>query len=75
MTSKEEAIALVTKFENIQYLKHYEGMDTELARQCAIIEINGRMDEIRLVMQYFNCFELGNRYKFLIEIKEELKNL
>jgi hypothetical protein len=34
---KEKAKELVDRFRNVDYLKDYEGMDEELAKQCASI--------------------------------------
>jgi cell fate (sporulation/competence/biofilm development) regulator YmcA (YheA/YmcA/DUF963 family) len=40
MESKEKAKELVDRFRNVDYLKDYEGMDEELAQQCAIIAVD-----------------------------------
>lgn len=74
MEAKEKALELYNEFYKV-IPSDEMGLSDESARQCAIIEINGRIEEIKLVMKYFNCFELGNRFKFLIEIKQELINL
>jgi hypothetical protein len=40
MTPQQKANELVGNFCNVEFLQDYEGMDYELAKECAIIAVN-----------------------------------
>ncbi len=40
MTHKDKAAELLMKFQNIESLKDFGGMDFEIAKQCAIISVD-----------------------------------
>jgi hypothetical protein len=71
---KEKAKELVDRFRNVDYLKDYEGMDEELAKQCALI----------LVDEIINCdnnfirilkHEATSGKVYWQQVKQEIENL
>ena len=54
MTPKDTAKQLVEKFINIDYLKHFEGMDYRLAKECALISLEEIRNTTLSLMKYFN---------------------
>jgi hypothetical protein len=59
MTPQEKAKELVGNFCNVEFLKDYEGMDYELAKECALIAVDEilnsrpRITESQLEYQYY----------------------
>jgi hypothetical protein len=69
MTYEEKARLLaretLNKFINIGYLKDFGGMDLDLAKECALLEIDGRIEEVE---------HWKPRVIFLQEVKQEIFN-
>jgi len=57
---------IVNKFIKTEYLKDFGGMDLELAKECALLEIDGRIQEVQ---------HWQPRVIFLQEVKKEINNL
>lgn len=76
LTSKQLAQQIVTNYEYIQRLGDFDGMDLDLAKECAILEIEGRIEELKANIGYFkNDFYCLSRMVFLEEVKQEINNL
>lgn len=70
MTPKEKAEELVTKFIQVEYLKDYEGMNTVLAKQCALIAVD---DILNWVIVGTYDYESLNEY--WQEVKQEIESI
>jgi hypothetical protein len=70
MTPKEKAKELVGNFCNVEFLKDYEGMDYELAKECAIIAV----DEILKAVESDWSF-MEKRKEYWKQVKKEIENL
>jgi cell fate (sporulation/competence/biofilm development) regulator YmcA (YheA/YmcA/DUF963 family) len=70
MESKEKAKELVDRFRNVDYLKDYEGMDEELAQQCAIIAV----DEIINSRPAITDSQIDYQ-EYWQQVKQEIENL
>ena len=70
MNPKEKAAELLMKFQNVEALKDYGGMDFEIARQCALIAveecINSLHDQDEFDMELI---------EYWIKVGSELENL
>ena len=73
MTPKETAKELVEKFINIDYLKHFEGMDYRLAKECALISLEEIKNTTLSLMKYFNE-DRGEFEAIELDYLEEVKN-
>lgn len=69
-TPKEKAISLVQKYRQIELLKDFDGMDEELAIECAKIVAN---EVIKSVPMYVG--NLNPQWKFWDDVKNELEKL
>ena len=56
----------LNKYTKMEYLKDFGGMDLKLAKECALLEIDGRINEV----EYWKP-----RVIFLQEVKEEIEKL
>lgn len=67
MTPKEKAKEIYDKFVNVNCLQDFEGMDYELAKECALIAV----EEVFLAIgdDYFK------KYEFYLEVKRQLEKL
>jgi hypothetical protein len=70
MTPQEKAKQLVGNFCNVEFLKDYEGMDYELAKECALIAV----DEILSSRPYITESQLDYQY-YWEQVKIEIKKL
>ncbi|MFY8160481.1 MAG: hypothetical protein ACOVNU_04065 [Candidatus Kapaibacteriota bacterium] len=78
LTAKEEAKAIVQKYENIVLLKDFGGMDLELAKECAIMEFNGRIEELQELQEasmFCSWRAYADRLLYLNVIIQEIKKL
>jgi hypothetical protein len=64
MTPKEIAKKLIDRFINIEYLRNFEGMDKELAKQCALIlcdeliyntDVYSGWEEVKSEVEKYDC--------------------
>jgi hypothetical protein len=63
---KAEAFRIIEKYEKMPYLKDWEGMYYPLAKECALLEIDGRIEEVE---------HWQPRVIFLQEVKQEIFNI
>jgi hypothetical protein len=73
MTPKEKAMELVNKFWHVEPLESQDGMEIQMAIECALIAIDEILD---LNLGLSNCDE-GNWAidKFYLEVKQEIEKL
>jgi hypothetical protein len=69
MTPKQEALELIQKYLNVDFLKDFEGMNLELAKECSIIAI----DEIDNIYQKLTPKDNPYFYLFQLEYWQEVK--
>ena len=73
MTPKEKAGEILMKFQNIESLKDYGGMDFEIAKQCAIITVGEIMNMPELVdVDAYIEYQITNYWQ---QVKDELNQL
>lgn len=70
MNEQEKARGLVGHFEQIEMLKDYEGMGFELAKQCALICVDKKLEEVPMYKGGLNP-----RYTYLQNVKSEIEKL
>jgi hypothetical protein len=70
MTPQEKAKELVGNFCNVEFLKDYEGMDYELAKECALITV----DEILKAVESDWSF-MEKRKEYWEQVKIEIEKL
>ena len=78
LTAKDEAQKIVSKYEKIQMLKDFGGMDKELAKECGILETEARINELKLkenVEIYRSKFHHLDRIIYLDIVKNFIKKL
>ena len=83
MTPKEKAKELVEKFQNVELLKDFEGMDFKLAKECAEIAIKNEYLSLGELVTILKPSFSEKRYLELIdnliyqqkEIIAEIQNL
>ena len=69
MTPKQEALRLIKKYLNVDFLKDFEGMNLKLAKECAIISV----DEIDNIYQKLTPKDNPYFYLFQLEYWQEVK--
>ncbi|MDV3508975.1 hypothetical protein CMU89_17015 [Elizabethkingia anophelis] len=76
MEAKEKAEELVNKFENVEYLQDFSGMNERLAVDCAIISAD---ESLKAVEKYGRDNDelqnMENEFRFWDEVKSELEKM
>ena len=77
MEAKEKAKEIVESYCNMDILKDYDGMDISIAKQCALIHVNGIIEELKEEIWFSYCEDnnLPERTKFWKEVLKEINNL
>jgi hypothetical protein len=57
MTEKEKALGLIAKYQGLEMLKDFGGMDFEIARGCAIIGLDEMLDHIEVPSHIYQWFK------------------
>jgi hypothetical protein len=70
MTPQEKAKELVGNFCNVEFLKDFEGMDYELAKECALISVHEILNSRSSITD--SQIEYQHYWK---QVKEEIQNL
>ena len=69
---KKEAIEIFNEFINVEYLQDWDGMDDELAKECATIAVNRIIKSIQKLPITDKHIEYIKHY---IEVNEEIQKL
>ena len=71
-TMKEKALEIVNQFANIKSLKDYEGMDYELAKECALITIDRNIEIFTELVNRMDDFSNESRQVIWQLIEDEV---
>jgi hypothetical protein len=69
---KKEAIEIFNEFSNVEYLEDWDGMDDELAKECATIAVNRIIKSIQKLPITDKQIEYIKHY---IQVNEEIQKL
>lgn len=78
LTAKDEAEKIVNKYKHIQRLRKYGGMHLELAKDCGILEVNARINELKLKINleiYRSKYHHLDRIIYLDNVKNFIEKL
>lgn len=73
MEAKQQAAELLMKYQNIESLKDYGGMDFEIAKQCALISVENILNMQELVE--VDAYIENKITEYYNQVKSELNKL
>jgi hypothetical protein len=73
MEAKQQAAELLMKYQNIESLKDYGGMDFEIAKQCALISVENILNMPELVE--VDAYIENKITEYYNQVKSELNKL
>ena len=71
MTPKEKAMELVNKFWHVEPLESQDGMEIQMAIECALIAID---ELINNSIEWLGCKYQDEEIKYWQEVKQEIEN-
>lgn len=72
MTPKEKAMELVNKFWHVEPLESQDGMEIQMAIECALIAID---ELINNSIEWLGCKYQDEEIKYWEEVKQEIEKL